>query len=67
MLLKQLNILYHSANRNGSAVVWVVLMTVDAEELDGLAVDKELTIFDFNFPKTNPAAFDLDGLAFGIL
>ena len=48
-------------------MVRVVLMTVDAEELNGLSVNKELAVFDFNFAETNPAAFDLDDLTVIVL
>ena len=39
MLFKQLDILYHPADRDCSAVVRVVLMTVHTEQLNRPAID----------------------------
>src|SRR4030042_491918 len=65
--LEQLDILEHSAYGNSPAVVGIVLVPVDTEELDGFAVDEKLAVLNFNLTEADPAAFDFDGFAAGIL
>ena len=65
--LHQDDVLFHALVIHCTAVIRIELVTVHAVELDRHAVHQQArgTVFllDFNLPKTNLVAFDLDNLA----
>ena len=52
-LLHDANVLTHAVDRHDIAAIGVELMTVDALDEDGLAVDKQLTALDLNMTESD--------------
>ena len=62
----QLEVLEHALFRHYTSGVGVVLMTIDTTNLDGFAIDEQLTILDMNIAEAHLLSGVLDGFAMGV-
>ena len=62
----ELEVLEHALFRHYTSGVGVVLMTINTTNLDGFAIDEQLTILDMDVAEAHLLSGVLDGLAMGV-
>jgi len=60
--LEELDVLLHALGGDVATGIGVVLMAVDAVDLDGLAIDLEDAVFPFDLSESDFTGADIDGL-----